>query len=126
MTSRSRKARRVVGLLCLTGAVVVTGLTAGAGLAQAGQSRYDGLKSSYPQLHALRTVPRYDGLKSGYPQLHAILASPQAAPTVRTVSAEPGFDWADAGVGVAAGVAMCGLLALAGTKLARTRITAVR
>jgi hypothetical protein len=38
MTSRSRKLKRAVGLLCLTGVVVVLGLTAGAGLAQGGPS----------------------------------------------------------------------------------------
>jgi hypothetical protein len=38
MTSRTRKVRRAVGLLCLTGAVVVTGFAAGAGQAQGGPS----------------------------------------------------------------------------------------
>jgi hypothetical protein len=111
-------------LVTAVGAAAALGLATGT--AQAGPPRYDGLKSSYPQLHALLTVPRYDGLKSSYPQLHAVLASPQAVPTVHIVSTESGFDWADAGLGVAAGVAMTGLLALAGARLARIRITAVR
>ena len=85
---------------------------------------YDGYKSSYPQLHqvlsgAVRAPgsTRYDGYKSSYPQLHVALSHQVSAPLVLT--GNRGFEWRDAAVG--AGTASVAILLIAGAALFLSR-----
>jgi biotin carboxylase len=104
--------------------------------AQAGTTpRYDGYKSSYPQLHEVGVVagmPDPD-LKSSYPQLHdAVVAAGIPDPDLRSsypqvhellsgaastqaaaVAEGSGVDWRDAGFGALVGAAAASLLAVA-------------
>jgi hypothetical protein len=90
--------------------------------------RYDGYKSSYPQLHQLTLVagvPDPD-LKSSYPQAHEVLSGAVAAPSVVAAEAS-GIDWRDAGFGALAGAAAVALLAVAAALLVRRhRVPALR
>jgi len=111
---------------------------------------YDGYKSSYPQLHALRSrhapvtaTPGYDGYKSSYPQLHATLSGaatpvsgsgtfydgykssyPQLHTTLSahvTPLPSRGFDWRDASIGAGTAAGVIGLLAAGALQLMRRR-----
>ncbi len=95
-------------------------------VAQAAAPRYDGYKSSYPQLHELRsgaTIPDPD-YKSSYPQLHLVATHQVAAPV--TLTRGGGFDWRDAGIGVLVGALAAGLVAVSVWQLRRDRVAALQ
>jgi hypothetical protein len=108
-------------------AVMVAALAASSAWAAA-PPRYDGYKSSYPQLHQLVVaagIPDPD-LKSSYPQAHEVLSGAVAAPSVVAAEAS-GIDWRDAGFGALAGAAAVALLAVAAALLVRRhRVPALR
>jgi hypothetical protein len=116
--------------------------------AQAGISKYDGYKSSYPQLHQLRaaTIPDPDykssypqlhevlsgaagvpdpDLKSSYPQLHQVLSGAVRTPAV-VATGHSGVDWRDAGLGALVGAFAAGLLGSVALRLRRSRLPALR
>ena len=75
---------------------------------------YDGYKSSYPQLHALRAASDdaagYDGYKSSLPELREA----RAYGVAWTAAASGGgsFNWTDAAIGVLLGVSASGVIAI--------------
>jgi len=125
-------------------AVAVAALATPA--AQAGITRYDGYKSSYPQLHQLGLsggpdykssypqlhevlsgaagVPDPD-LKSSYPQLHQVLSGAVRTPAV-VATGHSGVDWRDAGLGALVGAFAAGLLGSVALRLRRSRLPALR
>ena len=117
-------------------ALAVTAAALAASASQAAPApRYDGYKSSYPQLHLLAVpaaVPDVDlkssypqlrdapaaaipdpDLKSGYPRLHQVLSSTSVAAAADRV------DWRDAGFGALVGAVAVGLLAVGAALLMR-------
>jgi hypothetical protein len=117
--------------------------------AQAGTApRYEGYKSSYPQLHqlgALAGMPDPD-LKASYPQLHQLIVSAGmpdpdlkssyaqlhqalagAASTPAAVArGSSGVDWRDAVLGALVGAFGVGLLGSVALRFRRARLVALR
>jgi hypothetical protein len=122
-----------------------TSATTSPWAAAAGSPRYDGLKSSYPQLHQLgvaAAVPDADlkssyaalhdigaaavpdsDLKSSYPQMHAVLSGAVRLPAVGASGSA--IDWRDATLGGLVGAAAAGLLAAAVVLRFRRRLPAL-
>lgn len=115
--------RRLTKRIALT---LVAGALA-APAAQAGTTpKYDGYKSSYPQLHELgvaAAVPDPD-LKSSYPQLHQIVSGVVRTPAVEA-GGSSGVDWVDAMFGALVGAAATALLASAALMFRRHRLPAL-
>ena len=75
---------------------------------------------SFDAIELVRNDPRGVTANRGYDAVELVRALPKSQPTPATVAAEPGFDWADAGIG--AGIAFGAMLLAAAAALgARSR-----
>ena len=112
----------------LTTVAVALAIAAVAAPLAGATDKYDGYKSSYPELRAIlrhQATPApvkrtYDGYKSSYPQLRATLAYRPAAPVP---TAEPGFQWSDAAIGAGTAAIAIFLIAAGALGVSRRRVS---